>query len=422
MRILIISNTPFLPVTAGNRARINQMVQYLLEHGADVGMLMLPAADLAEWDVEAMRARLSYFEIATPPAGASPAAIRTATFRRLVGPMVGRIRRAMRRPMPRPQQPIGVDDWCPLWFRACTTRVTEEWAPDVAVIEYVFLSACLEHFVKTPTHSALRVIDTHDIMHRRREEYTTAGLAPQWFHTTYAEERRGLGRADVVLAISEADASVLREMLPQGTVLTVPHGYAVQPAPSEEPLPHRLLFVASYNDLNVRGLQWFLDEVWPQLSASAPDVELVVCGNICEKLGAVPAGVSVRGFVPSLAAEYARARVVINPVHAGTGLKVKIIEALCHGRPVVSTRSGTAGIGAGGAKGVVVADTASEFGAAVRHLFDDSSWHTRLSAAATAHATRYFSPEAAFAPLMGHLAALLSDRRGYGYAPTIPSR
>lgn len=412
MRILLLSNTPFLPATAGNRARINQMVEFLLHNGAEVGMLMLPAADVAEWDLEAMRARLSYFEIATPRTGARASGIGAVLARRMVGAVAGRMRRAIDRAMPRRPRPLGIDDWCPSWFRARAATVTEQLAPDVVVVEYVFLSACLERLGRSGSRPTLTVIDTHDIMHQRTAAYATAGLAPQWFHTTYAEERRGLARAGIVLAISEGDARVLQEMLPGRTVLTVPHGYVLQRAPPEEALAGRLLFVASHNDLNVHGLRWFLDEVWPQLRAGTLDPELVVCGQICEKLGAVPAGVILRGFTPSLSAEYANARVVINPVHAGTGLKVKVVEALCHGRPVISTQAGAEGISTGESQGVLIADTASEFAETARRLLEHAGQCNRLSAAAAAHATRRFSPDSAFAPFMDYLAAAVSARPG----------
>ena len=56
-------------------------------------------------------------------------------------------------------------------------------------------------------------------------------MAPRWFHTTYEQERRGLLRADIVLAINSTDAHVLERMVPEKTVLVAPHGESVRPAP-----------------------------------------------------------------------------------------------------------------------------------------------------------------------------------------------
>jgi glycosyltransferase involved in cell wall biosynthesis len=115
----------------------------------------------------------------------------------------------------------------------------------------------------------------------------------------------------------------------------------------------------------------------------------------------VPAGVSVRGVLPSLADEYARARIVLDPVRGATGIQVKTVDALCHGRPVVATRAG-GGLAEG--TGVTVAETADDFRTAlVRLLRDDALWRRRAAEAGD-HARREFSPDAAFAPLVDRLA------------------
>ena len=58
MRLLVLSNTPFLPATAGNRERIRQMLEFLGARGVELGMLLLPAGDRPTWDVAGMVACL----------------------------------------------------------------------------------------------------------------------------------------------------------------------------------------------------------------------------------------------------------------------------------------------------------------------------------------------------------------------------
>jgi hypothetical protein len=145
MRILLVSNTPFLPPTAGNRSRIAQMVGFLQRHGVEVGMLMLPAADVLDWDLDGMRGRLSYFELAQPPRG---------------GRVIDRIRRSLRRPRSASTDAIGVDDWCPRWFRDRVATAAERWGADVLLIEYVFLSACLLPVGTRPGPRPVTVIDS----------------------------------------------------------------------------------------------------------------------------------------------------------------------------------------------------------------------------------------------------------------------
>jgi len=413
MRVLILSNTPFLPATAGNCARIARMVEYLTGAGHEVAMCMLPDADTPSWDVAGMRARLAWLEI-----GAAPSSLVASVARRTLGGL-GRLVRRRADAGPRS---IGVDDWCPGWFRARARAHVREWQPDVVLVEYVFLSACLEGLDAPPR--CVTVIDTHDLMHRRQAAYAALGMPPQWFHTTWAEERRGLLRADLVLAIHAEDAAVLRAMIPERRVLTVPHAHPMHAAPPGAAAAGRLLFVASFNDLNVRGLEWLLDAVWPALRRAVPGVELVVCGTIAAKLGTLPPGVVARGFVADLTAEYGAARVVVSPARGGTGLKVKVIEALCHGRPIVTTRASATGLDTGETTGVLVADDAEAFTAAlVALLGDDARWR-RLASAAAAHAARRYTPEAVFASMVAaweHERAAPRSAAPGGVAPATPA-
>lgn len=401
MRLLLISNTPFLPATAGNRTRIAGMVEFLASHDVEIGMLMLPAADIVEWDLAEMRQRLAFIEVAEPSR---------------VNSTMDRIRRALRTRAPERAHrreavaPIGIDDWCPSWFRARAVSVVTRWVPHAILVEYVFLSACIPAIQTATTSAPLALIDTHDIMHQRPAAYAAVGLSPQWFHTTAGEERRGLARADTVLAIQDDDAATLRQLLPERTVLTVPHGHAIQATALSRSRPGQVLFVASRNELNVRGLQWFCTEVWPGIRAKVGDVQLSICGTVAEKVEAVPAGATVHGPLPSLSDEYARARLVINPVHGGTGLKIKVVEALCHGRPVLSTSATLGGIGAAG-HGVVVAETSAQFIEAAVAILQSTDLAGRLAEEAARYAARCFSPEAAYGPLLDHIRRSGEHRR-----------
>jgi glycosyltransferase involved in cell wall biosynthesis len=194
---------------------------------------------------------------------------------------------------------------------------------------------------------------------------------------------------------------VLRALVPGVEVLTVPLACVGEPAPDTASRRTRILFVASYNDLNVAGLRWFVDAVWPALRAAEPALELHVCGTIAAKLPPMPAGVVVRGVVPSLREEYAAARVVIDPVAAGTGLPTKVVEALAHGRPVVARRVMPREVDGG----VLLAGDAAGFAAAVAGLLADAAAWARTGQAALGCATVRFSPEAVFGPLLARLRA-----------------
>ena len=385
MRILIVSNTPFLPTTAGNRARIAQMVTHLRAEGAEIAVLLLTDADRATWDEAGMRAQVAHCEIVAPSFSAR---------------LTDRVERIRTGAAPDPATPYGIDDWCPPWFRRRVAAFARAWQPTVVIAEYVFLSMCLDDLRQVVPH-ALRIIDTHDVMHRRQSVYDAAGLTPRWFHTTSTEERRGLLRADTVLAIHADEAAILRQLVPERRVLTVPHGHPVALPRWEMAAPDRAVFIASHNALNREGWERFVGGVWPLVRAAAPRLRIDVHGSIATELHGVAEGIALHGPAVSLSEIYARARVVVNPIPSATGLQIKTVEALCHARPMVSTPAGAGGLSEDA--GVLVAHSAAEFAAALVRLVDDDVAWRRVAGAAHDYALTHFAPAVAFAELLRHL-------------------
>ena len=105
-----------------------------------------------------------------------------------------------------------------------------------------------------------------------------------------------------------------------------------------------VLFVApGFYEANARGLQWFLREVWPIVKQRALGAHVRVVGLGWERFPPHP-DVSFIGWRESLEDEYASARLVIAPLFAGGGTKIKILEAMAAARPVVTTPVGAEGL------------------------------------------------------------------------------
>jgi hypothetical protein len=225
------------------------------------------------------------------------------------------------------------------------------------------------------------------------------------------QERAAMEGMSVVVAIQWDDAKAFRAMAPAGTSVVVCPVAVEQAAGPRSVEPDRCLFVGSGSLHNVDGLRWFLDQCWPAVRASRPSAELRVVGTVCARIGPVPPGVVLCGEVAELAPHYASASVVVVPLRTGSGLKVKIVEALCHGAAVVTTGIGAQGLSGLGPAPFVIADDAAAFAAAVAQVLTDSALRERLEAAATRTAP-VFSPARAFAELDGQLVerGALADR------------
>jgi hypothetical protein len=187
----------------------------------------------------------------------------------------------------------------------------------------------------------LKVIDTIDVFSTKREKVLQYGIddldvAPE-------EEVRRLQDADLVLAIQDDERRELQRLLPGKPVITVGVDLDVV-ADREVPSGRSVLYVASDNPLNKKGLKDFLRFAWPRVRREVPEAELILAGSVSHAAPEDIPGVVRLGHVADLDALYARARLVVNPAVAGTGIKIKTLEALSHLRPIVTWPNGAEGL------------------------------------------------------------------------------
>jgi polysaccharide biosynthesis protein PslH len=343
-KILIVSPVPTHPANSGNSARILRLAETLIEAGHDVHFAHIT---FQPGDAAAMRAfwGASFHEIA----------YRKPWNKHRCGPL----------PVPdRWMHPLIRRGWAHMtldhyWDSRMAGPLRElhqRYGFDAVLANYVFFSGALEAFPS----GVLKVLDTHDVFAGRHQLFRKAGLMPEWFYTTAAEERRGLRRADRVLAIQSQDR-VFFEGLLRGTRPVQEVGHLLPPARHTPSAPSAsVAFFGSGNVLNREALQGFLQVVWPELRRQVPDAVLKVFGSVSEGLAPV-AGVQLRGRVGDPAEVYAEAALVINPMRVGTGLKIKSLEALAHGAALVASPVGLAGLEGAVGNGAFLAGKTSEW-------------------------------------------------------------
>jgi hypothetical protein len=188
----------------------------------------------------------------------------------------------------------------------------------------------------------IKVIDTIDVFSTKRDKVLRFGIDD--IHVAREEEVRRLQHADLVVAIQEDERRELQELLPGSKVVTAGVDFDRVPADPATPPGRRVLLVASDNPMNKKGLTDFVRFAWPRIHKALPDAELLVVGKVGRALRGDVAGVTRLGHVADLSTLYREARVVINPAVAGTGLKIKTLEALVYLRPIVTWPSGTDGV------------------------------------------------------------------------------
>jgi glycosyltransferase involved in cell wall biosynthesis len=283
-------------------------------------------------------------------------------------------------------------------------RMFETTRYDVVILSYVFYSRLLE----AVPEGVRKLIDTHDVFSDRFSLYRAHGQANEFFSTSRAEEAKALDRADVVLAIQARDAEHFQS-LTRRPVAVVGHlapvaAYDSRRAADAVPA---MLFIGGPMGINVHGVEWFIREVLPGVRRRVPEAELWLVGGIGDRIRDEP-GVRRLGFVDSLDEVYQRASVVINPQQFGTGLSIKSVEALRHGRPLVSTVSGGRGLEDGAGVAFLQAASAEEFGAQLVVLLRDPVAAASLADRALAFARAYYERN------LGALADLMQTARPAG--------
>jgi glycosyltransferase involved in cell wall biosynthesis len=227
-----------------------------------------------------------------------------------------------------------------------------------------------------------------------------------------------LPRFDVVFAVSEKDRRQLLSFARAADVRVLPNiahaDLLGRPALHPLPEPVVLFFGTLSWQPNVDGLTRFLRDGFPALRSEIPRARLVVAGTGAPSslvtLAAGTPGVELTGDVPDDEALYRRARAFVDVGLGGSGTRVKVLNALARGLPVVATSDAADGLDVVPGEHLLVADdTRAVVAALVRVLTDDATWHALSERGRELVRSRYV-PDVAFAVLDEALVAP-SERR-----------
>ena len=195
--------------------------------------------------------------------------------------------------------------------------------------------------------------------------------------------RRLLPRFQASTVVSEDEKGLLRELVPDyKAVHVVPNG--IYSADYDDvqvtPQPETLIFTGALSYFaNLEGIQWFLSEVYPIVQAEVSAVKLVITGKNDGISLTTADNVTLTGFVEDIRPLIASARVSIAPLLVGGGTRLKILEAMALGTPIVTTTKGVEGLRAVDGEHLLIADTPAQFADAVIRLLQDGKLCRKLA-------------------------------------------
>lgn len=317
---------------------------------------------------------------------------------------------------------------------------------EVVVFEYIRLGYLLD----ACPPGVKSVLDMHDVMSERMMSLASAGMKPS-IMLPMAVEKRILEAFDRILTISRADQSHVENVMRLDNALYVPSAVEVsenalnntpslggsagmanwskilgqhptikkmlagpvpQSAPrrlERDPSGRRLLFLGAKSEVNVAGLKWFLDQVWPILASQGFHLDVV--GRVAEAFQDDVEGVIFHGRQEDLTPFFQQANISINPVFVGGGLKIKCVDALAAGIPCVTTSEGAAGLDMALYAGLYVCRSRLEFVQQITALSKNHAERQRISKLAPLFIENEFSEKRAFIRLESWLQALPSPHR-----------
>lgn len=211
-------------------------------------------------------------------------------------------------------------------------------------------------------------------------------------------ERWAMRQATWVVAVSEPDARQLQTLVPDKPVAVIPNSIdttAYQLSPGSEPSPHSfdLLFMGKMDYRpNVDAVLWFAEMIWPLIRQARPQTRWAIVGQKPDtRLDYLrqQAGISITGRVEIVQPYLVGADVVLMPFRAGSGTRLKLIEAMAASKAIVSTTLGAEGFPVQSGRELLLADTPEQFAQTVLRLLADDGERIRLGAAACQFAQQY---------------------------------
>lgn len=415
--LFIIPYIPYPLDSGGNQAFFN-MVDYLRSRFS-ISLLLHPKTGAERKSVEELQSLwpdVEFFLFTEQQFRESLPEVRNPLYYRWLLKAKASIERKMRRQRIAPQK--SETDWDLVRANATLRHSVFEHFPagyadyvsevsrrgfDIVQVEFyelIALGYLLPHEVETIfVHHELRYVHNENEMALFRQQTPEDRML---YRIALDFERDALLTYRHVIALTEIDRRLLAALLgredrlyasPAVVRMPVRSGEAFQPS-----VPCRLTFVGSENHSpNQDAVDWFCRKVAPRLRRSGLDFRFQLVGRwrspyITEQLHALCPEMELTGYVERLD-DCLRGSIALVPIRIGSGMRMKILDAVASGAPVVTTSKGVEGIDLRDGSDCLIADEADRFADAILRLAGDTQLQERLSRQAAERLESLYDPQ-----------------------------
>jgi polysaccharide biosynthesis protein PslH len=294
--------------------------------------------------------------------------------------------------------PFSVLNYKRAGMRATIAKLLSATRFDIVLLEGVHLGEYLP-MLRAGAPQAAVVCDWHNIESEILQRYSET--APGWARQQYARrtaeklaayEQWFVNQCDMHVVVSERDREKLLDYGARVPVIVIENGVPLSrfcrstAGEISRKGRFRIVFTGAMDyHANIEAVTEFAQEVWPRLRAGAPSLVFTIVGRNpapeVRKL-AQQEGIEVTGMVPDVWPYYVEAAAAVMPLRVGGGTRIKILEAMAAGVPVVSTGIGAEGLAATPGIHYLLANSRGEMLAALQDLLRDPARKTQMTEAA----------------------------------------
>ena len=368
MKVLQICNKPPYPPVDGGTLAMNSITQGLLTEGCDVRVLAVCSDkhpvlsnQMTDSYLESTHFEAEYIDLSVHIVGA------------FVAMMCG--------------ESYHVKRYISQDFATKLKSILEEEEFDIVHVESIFLTPYVPVIRKYS--KAKIVLRAHNVEHMIWKRIAKSSHNPfkKWYlkHlslTLGAYEREHAKDYDAIACITDDDALFFKDEANfRKPIIDLPFGINPEPLEHVNVEENSLFHIGSMDWMpNEEGIRWFLKEIWPLVHKEIPEVRLYLAGRKMPKelMDSEIEGVSVVGEVPDAMYFVGSKEINIVPLLSGSGIRVKIIEAMSAGKIVIATTRGAAGIHYTNDENILIADTPQEFVKQIRRCVDDKDFCKKI--------------------------------------------
>lgn len=293
--------------------------------------------------------------------------------------------------------PVAVNRWRSVEMKQFIEQLAAREPFDAMVCDFLFPAPNLPDL----SRCVLFQHNVEALIWKRHAEQAGALLKRLYFHLQarrmFDYEREVCRRVKRVVAVSESDARLMREMYGVASVQAIPTGVDVDyfRAPANAAPVADLVFLGSMDWMpNIDGIQWFCREILPLIRRERPQTTVAVVGrkptSAVQALAAQDSRLQVTGTVPDVRPYLWGAALSVVPLKVGGGTRLKIYEAMAAGVPVVSTSIGAEGLEIQDGHNIALADDPAVFAERCLHLLASAEARQQLAASALAMVTHKY--------------------------------